>query len=108
MNMCTFACAACVRVCVRAHLCSPMSLKGETRVALYGLGYVRDERLNRMFQVGTALQYHVIYSSARHLYDGCACNDVCCVMWRCQYWMPGALVFHDAVVQTTTRLIQWY
>lgn len=26
-------------------------LQGETSVALYGLGNIRDERLNRMFQV---------------------------------------------------------
>lgn len=31
--------------------------QGNTRVALYGLGNIRDERLNRMFQTPHAIQW---------------------------------------------------
>lgn len=40
---------------------TPNELQGSTAVALYGLGNIRDERLNRMFQVLYTAHFHSIF-----------------------------------------------
>ncbi len=42
-----------------------MLQKGATKVALYGLGNIRDERLGRMFQVPGAVTWWVPAASRR-------------------------------------------
>ncbi|XP_048332366.2 double-strand break repair protein MRE11 isoform X2 [Ziziphus jujuba] len=68
-------------------LCPILIRKGSTSVALYGLGNIRDERLNRMFQTPHAVQW--IRPEAR---EGCQVSD----------WF-NILVLHQNRVKTNPK-----
>jgi hypothetical protein len=69
-----------------------MLQKGATKVALYGLGNIRDERLGRMFQVPGAVTWCVAGGVLRYLMLAAAA--ACC----CQA-MPVLLVWPLCAVQ---------
>ncbi|KAF3453595.1 hypothetical protein FNV43_RR04035 [Rhamnella rubrinervis] len=68
-------------------LCPILIRKGSTSVALYGLGNIRDERLNRMFQTPHAVQW-----MRPEAQEGCQVSD----------WF-NVLVLHQNRVKTNPK-----